>query len=492
MRRTLLPGLLLAGALAALSSVAAAPVHGQGYRARLDVGGSLVELRGLVRDSVPEGQVEGDGLRRRLDDGTVVTCIPGGFCHWYRPGDIESLAPLTQRLTGAAWGEIQGLSLHVDLRGRVGSDGDWPFTDQRIEAAEAYLRLIRDDFRVRAGRQYRSDGLGFRNFDGLSLTWSGLEAASFTVFGGWGLAPFLNAPRTGDLLDEAEAIPPVKRGLLMGVEAAGRIGDRVSGRAVYQREMRTDGAALYSERIAVDGRALLEPLTLSAALEYDVALDEFNEGRLSARIPVTDRVEARMEYRHYTPFFELWTIWGAFSPVGFDEARAGVGVELPSMNLNLDAGGAYRWYEGAAGGAEFVPLRDDGWRATLGGRWADDAWFVAGGYRAEAGPGAARFGGDVAVGRRFGSESRVTLRGLSTQTFGEFRLGERYVTGGGIDGTFRAGHLRLNGGAGLYSLEEQETNDSDWTQFRAHLGVSYVFGSEPEPPVPHRSEDGER
>lgn len=467
----------------------APPVEAQGYRARLEVGGSLLEVRGLVRDSLPEDRVEGDGPRRRLDDGTVVTCAGGGFCHWYRPGEIQTLAPVTQRLTGAAWGSVQGLSLHVDLRGRVGSDGDWPLAEQEFEVAEAYLRLVRDDFRLKAGRQYRSDGLGFRNFDGLSVAWSGLDPLTLTLFGGWSLAPKLNVPRTGDLMVEAEAIPPVKRGLLVGAAAEGRIGDRVTGRAVYQREMRTDGAALFSERIALDGRAAFEPLTLTLSAEYDVALNVLNEGRLRAEVPVTDRIDARLEYRHYTPFFELWTIWGAFSPVGFDEGRATVAVEVPDLNVQMDLSGAYRRYEDTEGGAEFVQLREDGWRGSARGRWSTGPWFVSGGYRAEAGPGAARFGGDVAVGRRFGSHGHLKLRALSTQTFGEFRLGERFLTGAGIDGAVGIGDLRVTGGAGLYSLEESERAASDWTQFRAHLGVSFTFGTEPEPRIPAAWED---
>lgn len=476
--------LILVVGMAMHLTLAAAPLHGQGYRARLDVGGSILEVRGLVRDSLPEEQVAGQGLRRRLPNGTVVTCAPGGFCHWYRSGDVRTLSPLTQRLTGAAWGDVQGLSLHVDLRGRLGSGEDWPLAEQEVEAAEAYLRLVREDLRIKAGRQVRSDGLGVRNFDGLSVAWSGADPLTLTAFGGWSLAPSLNVPRTSGSLAEVESVPPVKRGLLVGLGAAGRLGSRISARAVYQREMRTDGAALYSDRIAVDGRALLDPVTVSASAEYDLALGVLNEGRLRAELPVTDRLEARLEYRGYTPFFELWTIWGAFSPVGFQESRGAMAADLRELDLTLEVSGAYRWYGETRGGAGFVPLREDGWRAAVDGRWMRDGWIVSGGYRAEAGPGAARFGGDVAVGRRFGDGGRLTLRGLSTQTFGEFRLGERFVTGIGLDGSVRLGAIRVSGGGGLYSLDERERSSPDWTQARAHLRMSYTFGTEPEPRIP--------
>ena len=64
-----------------------------------------VELRPFVRDSVPAGLTEGDGLLRQLPDGRVVRCLPGeAFCRNVRPGDRVSTMPLIQDVSVSAWG----------------------------------------------------------------------------------------------------------------------------------------------------------------------------------------------------------------------------------------------------------------------------------------------------------------------------------------------------------------------------------------------------
>ena len=470
----------LLGAVFALS-LGAHTLAGQGFRAEIGVWGSFLDLQGIVRDSLPEDQVPGDGLSRRLGDGTVVTCTPEEFCRWFRTEGEEPINVLNQDLKISAWagGSVPGLAAHAHLRGRFGTDDFWPRESQEVDLLTGYLSYDRGDLGVRAGRLYRTDGLGYRNFDGASIAWRGLENLRLEAYGGWSLVPNINAPRSGSLLSTADVFAPDDRGFIFGAKVGGRLAGTVSGNVIYQREIRTDRLALYSDRVALDTRALLGRVTAEVAAEYDLTYEEFNEARVRLSAPIAGGFEVSLQGRHYTPFFELWTIWGAFSPVGFNEGRASLLWAVPGGHLSFEAGGAYRKYEETDAGADFITIKDYGWRAFGGGHWTSSGWYLDGNYRAETGFGDVRYGGDVGIGKRFGTGSYIGLQGSATQTFGEFRLGEQVVTGGGLEGAWRFGALSLSGGAALYRITfENRPSATDWTQARAHGGISYRFGSD--------------
>lgn len=457
----------------------APPLAGQGIRGELRAGGTFLELRPLLRDSLPENDVEGDGLRRRLADGTIASCVPDEFCRWYRSGSPEMLSLLTQDLRVTAWGGLQGLSARAHLRARFGSDGYWPATEQRFEAVTAYLDFDRPAYRARVGRIARSDALGYYNFDGASVLWRGLPPVWLEAYGGWSLARGLNAPRSGDLVEEAEDLPPDDRGLLLGAQAGGRLGS-VSATLAYQRDIRTDRLAIYAERVALDLRGFRGRWTFDASAEYDWASRTWNEARLRVTGLVGAAVEASAEARHYEPFFESWTIWGAFTPVGFNEARASLAWRPAGDALRLEVAGAYRDYEDTFAEGVFAPRRQDGWRAAGAASWSRAGWQVSGSYRADVGPGAARFGGDVAGGYTFGPGRWISARASRTQTFGELRLNEQFVSGLGLEAGWRVGDVSLTGGAALYRLDGKERPaEADWTQSRFHAGAAFRFGSEP-------------
>jgi hypothetical protein len=472
-------------ALTAVGLVLGAPAGAaaQGYSTDVSVNAGVFELRGLVRDSLPESLVPGDGQRRELEDGTVVTCIPDEFCRWFPSGDVKSVSLVTQDLRAAFWPGIQGLAAQVHLRARYGSDDFWPRSDQELEALYAFVSYEDTDYRVRAGRQQRTNGLGYYNFDGASFLWRGFDPFRIDVYGGWSLARNLNAPRTGSLLEDADEFAPDDRGLIVGIDVQGRIGSHGTAAFTYQREIRDDRLALYTDRMAGDVGIRISRVSVDVAVDYDLAFEEFNEASLRVSAPVVAGVEAMFQQRRYTPHFELWTIWGAFSPVGFDETRGWLAWNLPGGDVRLEAGGAYRTYGATDAGAQFVELEDDGWRAFGRARWNRNGWFADGSYRAEEGSGAARYGGDLAAGREFGPGRYVALRGTSSQSFSEFRLGEQVTAGGGIDAGWRLGDVTLTGGWAVYSLSyEGQPRVSDWNQQRGRLGIAYHFGTEPETP----------
>ncbi len=410
-----------------------------------------------------------------------MTCTPGEFCHWFRSADKQSVTILSQDVRVSAWagGTVPGLALHAHARGRLGTDDFWPRSSQEVDLLTAYLSYERSGFGIKAGRVARTDGLGYRNFDGASIAWYGLKDLRVEAFGGWSLAPNINAPRSGSLLTAADAFAPDDRGFLFGFEVGGRLGRTLAADLLYRREIRTDRLALYTDRVALDARALFGSVAADVSAEYDLSYEEVNDARVRISAPIGGGLEFSLQARHYTPFFELWTIWGAFSPVGFNEGRGSLLWSVPGTNLALEAGGAYRKYEEIAGGPGTLGFKDHGWRAFARARWSGGGWFADGDYRAETGFGAVRYGGDVGFGRRFGSGSYLALRGSATQTFGEFRLGEQVVSGGGIEGALRMGELSLSGGAGVYRLTyENRPSAEDWTQARLHGGISYRFGSD--------------
>ena len=476
--------LLLVPAIAFLVLILAPGDAGaQGYSADVSVNAGNFELRRTTRDSLPESLVAGEGERRELEDGTVVTCIPEEFCRWFPSGEVETVSLVTEDLRAAFWPGIEGLAAQVHLRARYGSDDFWPRSDQELEALYAFVGYEDTDYRVRAGRQQRTNGLGYYNFDGASFLWRGFDRVRIDLYGGWSLARNLNAPRTGSLLEDADEFAPDDRGLILGIDVQGKIGSRATGAFTYQREIRSDRLGLYTERVAGDVGIRVSRLSIELAADYDVAYEEFNEASVRVSAPVVPGVEAMVQLRRYTPHFELWTIWGAFSPVGFDETRGWLAWSLMGGDVRLEAGGAYRAYEDTDAGAQFVGLEDDGWRAFGRARWNREGWFVDGSYRAEEGSGAARYGGDLSVGRGFGPGRYVALRGTSSQNFSEFRLGEQVTAGGGIDAAWRVRDFALTGGWALYRLSyNDQPRVSDWNQHRGRVGISYHFGTEPDTP----------
>lgn len=463
--------------------IAPSGLAAQGYTAEASVHGSVVELRGLMRDSLPESVVPGDGLSRQLDDGTIVTCIPDEFCRFYPSGDEEEVSLVTQNLRVSAWPGIQGLATHVHLRGRYGSDDLWPRSEQEFEAVYAYVSYQRSDYKIQAGRQHRVNGLGYYNFDGAALRWRGFDPLSVEAYGGWSLARNLNDPRTGDLLEDADEFAPDERGLIFGVDVKGNWGRWLSGAVTYQREIRSDELALYTERVAGDLAARVGRVRIDVAADYDLAFEEFNQASIRASAPLAAGFEVMAQQRRYTPHFELWTIWGAFDPVGYDETRVWAAWNSPGGAVRLEGGGARRTYEDTEAGARFAELEDDGWRAFGRARYGWGGWFVDGSYHAEEGSGAARYDGDLRIGRRFGDGRWIALHGTSSQWFSEFRVGKQTTAGGGLDVGWRIGDVTLTGAWSAHDVTfEDRPSSEDWTQVRGHLGISYRFGTEPGAP----------
>jgi hypothetical protein len=482
-------GYLPAGGIAlfALLLSAGSAVRADAQSVRISGSTSLryVELRPLVRDSVPAGETEGDELLRQTADGRVVRCLPGDpFCHDLRPGNAVSAVPLVQDLEVSAWGFGEGVRLFTHLRGRAAWGGNpalWPRADETFDVLAAYGELERERLHLRAGRQWKVSGLGFYNFDGVALALRPASGLWMEAYGGRSLVRGLNQPRAGGALEAVEALAPVVPGRLLGVQARYRRGASLALSALYQVDFRDDRRGLYTELAAADAVLRLGRASVEGSLEVDAGAGALNEARLRVRTPPLRRAALDAELRRYRPYFELWTIWGAFSPVGFDEARVGA-TWAAHRSLILRAEASYRSYGDTGMDAGFGGFRSDGWGLGAHASWSpEQRWRLEGGYRMEAGFGAARRDGHLGLVRQLGETGSLSLQGLAFQRLYEFRLQEGTVLGVGADTSLRVSErARLFAGVNVYRhLRDGAGTGMDWNQRRGSLRLQWTMGAEP-------------
>lgn len=444
-----------------------------------------IDLRPLRRDSVLAGTIQTHGGVTRGPDGQLVNCTEGsGYCTFLTSGPRETTSPFLQDLSVAGWGFGQGISFHAHARFREAlgsSSASWPRIDDRFDLLDAYVELDRPRLRARVGRQWSLGGLGAYNYDGGSLTlrrgwWDG------DAFGGRALVQGLFEPYTSEEIGAVDDLPPENSAWLVGARLRARPGRSAAITAMYLRLLQDDRSGVYAERASLDLSVRAFGLGLSANTQLDVASNTLNEARLRVSRPLVRRLDAAVDVRRHRPFFELWTIWGAFAPVGFDEGRATLSWASPDGTLMVSGGGAYRVYEDAGTGLEFTPLRNDGWRVNVDGAWSPGERFtVTGGYGRDIGFGSAQDDGTFGVSWRPVERLEVGAAASALQTIYEFRVGTGRVLGGSANGTLRlTSDVRLRVDAGVY--KHRLTNDAhgqDWSQRRASARLEWAVGADP-------------
>ncbi|MFP5354324.1 MAG: hypothetical protein ACLGIK_04100 [Gemmatimonadota bacterium] len=468
-----------------VTGVGALPAAAQGVRISGTTWVQSIDLRPLRQDSVLASLVPGTGGGRRTAEGQLVQCPEATtYCYFATSGERDTTNPLLQDLSIAAWGLGEGISAHAHLRARASVGGEsalWPRLDDHFDALEAYVQVDRRAGRARLGRMWATSGLGAYNFDGGALLLR-RGAHSIEAFGGRALVQGLNEPYTSAEIGAVDDLPPEDDGYIIGARLRLRPTDLSAISAVYQRVIAADRSSLYSERVALDGMTRLVGLALDGSVTYDVAGGILNEARLRAARRLPFGFDGAIEGRRHRPFFELWTIWGAFSPVGFDEGRAELSWHPATERLQLTAHGGYRTYADDPSGLSYLPLRSDGWRAGLEATWlASEQLAASANYATDIGFGASRT--DVSGGVRWTPSERLTLGATVTgfQSIYEFRVGTGRVIGGLVNGAVRlTPDLRVAFDGGLY--RHRLTDDApgtDWSQRRASLRLEWTVGSEP-------------
>lgn len=472
-------------AVAAWSATAGA----QGVRITGSTISRYVEIRPLVTDSVPVDSTRGTGpVREAFTRGVAVQCVPGdAHCRYRRSADdSEATLAFIQDLEASAWGFGQGIRAYAHVRGRAanGAGEDlWPQADDAFDVLDAYLEIDRGRFRGRAGRQWRTSGLGYYNFDGGALLVRVAERFSVDAFGGWSLVRGLNESHTSGAIAAVETIPPDDRGLVFGVQLQGQPSTALSLAASYQREVREDQTAFYSERVSADADLRLgRGAGLSVSLEGDLATGELNEGLLRGRVPLPRSFTLVAEARRHVPFFELWTIWGAFSPVGYSEGNASLAWRDAGSRILVQARGGWRRYDETDAGVGFLPLERTGWRIGGDGTWrAAEQWTLFAAAHSELGFGAARSDADAGVRWEPSPRLYAGARVAGFQSAHELRVGTGRVFAFGLDGGLRLGReARIAGDVTVYQHSYKDfAPATDWSQTRASLRIEWTIGADP-------------
>ncbi len=476
------PRLLAAAALMLMGTSGA---QAQGVRGSALTTARYFELRPLRHDTVAFDAVEraGDGTYRF--EGRPISCAPDSHCVRYLAADTESAVALTQDVGMTAWGlGVEGLSATVQLRARATAGGcfDWPRSDDPLDVIHAYAEFVRGDWRARGGRLLSTSGLGFNSFDGASVYYAPGRALRLELFGGRSLARGVYEPRH-EVLAGIERFFPERNALIFGGMVAGEPWAHTSVAARYQREIWTDRSALVSERGSVDiHSSALAPVRLAAGLDYDFAFGHIGKANLNVGVPLADgRVMLEAVGSRYVPYFELWTIWGYFSPVAYHEIEGRAAWRTRDA-VQLRGSVGYRRYGDTHTTTIGRRLPDDAVFATLLASWtASPALRLDGSARVERGFGAYLGSGDVSARWSVHERVAVTVDASAFQQIEEFRLGDGVVLGGGaavdLDVTTYA---RLSGGAHVYRQSwDNRAGDTDWNQVRAFASLRLGFGRDP-------------
>jgi hypothetical protein len=448
-----------------------------------------MEVRPFVLDSLLATETQGTGLLRQTPDGQVVRCVGAEtFCRGVRPGSRTSTIPAVQDLEMSAWGFGEGIRAFAHLRGRTSWGGNpdlWPRANETLDVMAAYAELDRERYRVRAGRQWVTSGLGFYNFDGVAGTVRPLPGLAVEAQVGRSLVRGLNEQRTGSALEAIEELAPIEPGLLLSTQVRYRPHSRLAVAGLYHRDIRDDRAGIYSELARAEAVYRHGATTVEGAVERDLAGGEFNELRLRVRAPPYRSTLVAGEVRRYRPYFELWTIWGAFSPVGFDEGRLDVTWARGRGDIIVRGEASYRSYDDTGFETSVQAPRTNGWGLGLNTSYSPRSfWRLEGGYRMEVGFGAARSEGHAGVLRQIPDRGHVALRGLAFQRLYEFRLDHGVVLGLGAETALRiTDRSRVVGNLTTYHHRDRgDTTDMDWSQLRGSLRLQWTVGAEPGTP----------
>jgi hypothetical protein len=343
---------------------------GQQYRLRIDSRIQSVSFRGVALDSVRAAEtVVTPGGSRETSDGYAVRCgVAATYCFFFRPGAIRSARPAVGSAAATVWGlGVPGLRLRADARIALdlGDAEVWPGTEPAMQLLEGYAEYAVEQLTGRLGRQVYTSRLGFTGFDGARLT-ARIVPGRLEVDGylGWGMGRGSALPVTSDALNPLDDFQPRQRQVVAGA-AVGWNHRRGSTRLEYQREVDPRSDYFVSERAALAGTVRLPArLVLDAGVEYDMAQAAW--GSADASIRISDRAfTAAAGFQRYRPHFELWTIWGAFSPVGYSGINGSISL-APMSRLSIRARGSRFWFEDSDTETPLASVEDRGWQLSVG------------------------------------------------------------------------------------------------------------------------------
>jgi hypothetical protein len=397
-------------------------------------------------------------------------------------GAREAALPLTQDVELSAWGfGVTGLRAYALVRGRaaLGSGLVWPRSGDHFDALYAYLELERPAYRVRLGRQQKVSGLGFYAFDGALATVRPRTNLRAEVYGGRGLARGFLEPLSSPDIRALDPLRPDQGAVLMGANAwyAPNAASAIS--AVYQREILGDFSGLVSERAALDASAGFgRRLRVTGFVDADLAGGELGRVRGSVMYVLGRRGYMEAEAFRYRPVFDLTTIWGVFSPEGYEGFG---GAASYGLTPGLAAFGRYLYRAYQPDSSAFLDLDDHASEVTLGARFARGDFVLSAAYRLNGGFGGAQSGGDASLAWDRPQAWRFAVRGTAFQQVEDFRVSSGTVIGGGVDARgplFDRATVRVSLARYWHARKERPGQaDLDWSQTRATVSLEWSFGA---------------
>jgi hypothetical protein len=458
----------------------------QGYRLRIDSRIQAVSWRGLTAATIPRDQVVAQPNGGFLTpDGYAAFCGES-LCNYFTSGPELRGVPWVTQADLSAWGfGISGLSLRAN--GRWATDlGDatgWPGTEPDFQLVEGYLEYARGGLTARAGRLFLSGRLGAYGLDGGRIgvrdVRRGVEVIGYL---GWGMARGTMLPVTDPAVNPLDDFQPRNRQVAAGLEA-GFTRAWLDARVEYRREV--DPAVDYFVSERASASFLLRPwrqLTVSGGGDFDFSFGSVGSADAAASW-IGKQYAVTAGVRRYRPFFDLWTIWGAFSPVPYTSLHAS-GSVTPLASLTLRARGErYRFHEAEV----FTPgvsVEDRGWRLDWGATWSPVSTLVLdAGYQAEFGPGASSRGYHGRVSWDPMPQLSLAVHGARLERPLELRFNDAELTSFGASAEVIPNpHWRF----GLQAIRYQESRDRpdasaiDWDQFRVAARMSFLFGTNPD------------
>jgi hypothetical protein len=304
-------------------------------------------------------------------------------------------------------------------------------------------------------------------------------ALELTGYGGWGLGQASALAVTSPALNPLDEWRPRDRQLVAGAEAQW-FHRAVDVRAEYRREIDPQDDYFVSERTALSLGARAGVVRATGGLDYNIA-----EGHLgSADIALTylhSRFSLTGGARRYRPYFSLWTLWSAFSPVPYHAVNLSGQVRATDRVSLHWRGERYR-YENADVSTALVPrLEDRGWRVNAGASAELNArWNVSGNVGLEHGPGASGRFADGAVTYTPSERYSLDVYGGTLERPLELRFYDATSTWIGGRAVWRFSTQHRVWGDVTFVDDERDRPDasaSSLSQFRARAGVSLSFGT---------------
>ncbi len=471
------------GVVLLLIAWGASPASGQGYRLRLDSRIQSVSWRGLSAGTIPRDQaIQQPNGGFLTPDGHAAICTET-LCTFFAPGPPLRGVPWVTQGDLNLWGfGLSGVSLRANARWAtdLGEGTVWPGTEPDFQLVEGYLEYLRGGLTARAGRQFLTGRLGAYGLDGARVAFRDIRRGVEVIgYLGWGMARGSLLPVTDAALNPLDDFQPRNRQVTAGLEA-GLTRGTIDARAEYRREVDPSVDYFVSERVSASlAFRPLRPLSLAAGAEYDLSFASLGSADLTASwfgkgYSLTGGV------RRYRPYFDLWTIWGAFSPVPYTAIHGSGSISpVSSLTFRVRAEG-YRFND-AEVLTPGVSVEDHGWRFETGATWAPvPGLSVDGSYQSEFGNGSSSRG----------FTGRVTWQPIPSVSLGahaarlqrplELRFNDAELTSVGGDLEYTP-NPRWRFGVQLIRYDESrdrpDTSAIDWDQFRLAARVSLLFGT---------------